>query len=295
MVIIKRLLKSVLLLLVTTTLAGTTVLASWKAKEIAVVDGLDIPECVLVDTDRNAIYISNIETSKEEFWFDDGSGFLSALTSDFKMKSLRWVDTKPGNIINAPKGMSVYNGYLYFNDNRRLMRAWLKYPSVVERVIPTTFGGINDQVAYDDQIWISDTNAGVVFAIDPEKGVINTVVQAPPSVNGITFSKGKMYAVSWGEHDVYELDPTGKAAPVAFGLASHFKNLDGIEVLDDGTFIITDWVGNKVSTITPDRKTVETIIEINSAADPGLDRINNILYVPSFMKNRAVAYQLYQD
>lgn len=283
-----------LLLMITIALTGSTLFAGWKAKQIGEVTGLDIPECALFDEARNQIFISNIETSKKEFWVDDGKGFISLLTPDFKMASLRLVNSTPDNIINAPKGMSAVNDYIYFNDNRRVMRASISNPAMVERVVGTTFGAVNDMVAYDGQIWVSDGKAGVVFGIDPAKGV-KTVVKAPAGVNGITFFRGEMFAVSWALHDVFELDASGVKGPVAFGLASNFTNLDGIEILDDGTFIISDFKGNKVTTITPDRKTVETIIEITTPADMGLNRSKNILYVPSFRGNKAVAYQLYQD
>jgi hypothetical protein len=101
-----------------------------------------------------------------------------------------------------------------------------------------------------------------------------------------------MFGVSWGLHEVYELDPAGKEEPKPFGLAKHFKGLDGIEVLDDGTFIVTDFVGGKVCTISPDRKTVHEIIAVHSAADIGLDRQRRMLYVPSLMSNAVSAYKL---
>ena len=55
-----------------------------------------------------------------------------------------------------------------------------------------------------------------------------------------------MFGVSWTEHEIYELDPAGKKAPVAFGLSDHFTNLDAIEVLGDGTSIVSDFTGNNV-------------------------------------------------
>ena len=101
-----------------------------------------------------------------------------------------------------------------------------------------------------------------------------------------------MFGVSWDLHEVYELDPSGKAAPVAFGLASHFKNLDGIEVLCDGTFVVSDFMGDTVCIITPDRTTVHPLIKTPSPADMGLNRKAGLLYVPQFMKDKLSVYQL---
>jgi hypothetical protein len=104
--------------------------------------------------------------------------------------------------------------------------------------------------------------------------------------------KGKLFAVSWTLHEVYELDPTGKEEPRSFGVASHFTNLDGIEVLEDGSFLVSDFTGNKLAVIAPDRKTVRVLKEIESPADIGLDRVRSLLYVPQFMKNRVAVFKL---
>ena len=66
----------------------------------------------------------------------------------------------------------------------------------------------------------------------------------------------------------------------------------GIEVLDDGTFIVSDLPAKKVFSVSPDRKTVRTLAELDSPADIGLDRKRNLLYVPQFFKNQAVVFKL---
>jgi hypothetical protein len=115
---------------------------------------------------------------------------------------------------------------------------------------------------------------------------------APAGINGLTFFGNKMFGVSWKLHEVYELDPSGKKAPVAFGLADHFTNLDSIEVLDDGTFVVSDFMGDAVYTISPDRSRVDKLIAVPSPADIGLNRKDGLLYVPQFMKDRLSVYRL---
>lgn len=188
--------------------------------------------------------------------------------------------------------MCILDGYLYFTDNSRLMRGSLSDPAAVERVTDLEFGKANDLATDGKLVWVSDTAEGKIFGIDPQTGTAGEI-PSPPSVNGLTFHNGQMFGVSWGEHDVYELDPAGKKEPKPFGIASHFTNLDGIEVLDDGTFIVSDLKGNKVAAISPDRKTVNILVEeIESAADIGLDRERGILYVPQLYKDKVVAFKL---
>jgi hypothetical protein len=129
-----------------------------------------------------------------------------------------------------------------------------------------------------------------VYCISPDGE--QREIPAPKGVNGLTFDGKRLYAVSWDLHEVYELDPTGGAQPVAFGLAEHFTNLDGIEVLCDGTFVVSDFKGNKVSAISPDRTVVKTLIELDSPADIGLNRQKHLLYVPHFLERKVSVYHL---
>jgi hypothetical protein len=63
-------------------------------------------------------------------------------------------------------------------------------------------------------------------------------------------------------------------------------------VLDDGTFVVSDFMGNKVCTVSPDRSSVSTLIEIPSPADIGLNRKDGLLYVPQFMKGKLSVYRI---
>jgi hypothetical protein len=196
----------------------------------------------------------------------------------------------PFKILNSPKGMCLLNGVLYVADITRVVAFPLDPADAGKIFLQLPTGKqFNDMASDGAAIYVSDTGQGKVFRADPD-GVRE--VKGPPSANGITFFKDKMYGVSWGEHEVYELDASGKAEAKPFGVASHFKSLDGIEVLDDGTFIVSDFAGNKVCLIAPDRKTVKTLVEVESPADIGLDRERLFLYVPQFMRNRLVCFKL---
>jgi sugar lactone lactonase YvrE len=264
----------------------------WATEPLKVLTGFEVPECVAPDPAHGVIYISNIEAAEDAYWDDDGEGFISQAMSEGDMKKLRWLDSRSGAVIHSPKGMCILNGVLYFADNTRLMRCAPETTSPPEPIEIPGAKRLNDVATDGKAIYVSDTQEGVIFRVDPKGG--HTVIPGPSGANGIAFHKGQMYCVSWDAHDVYEVDPEGKNAPKPFGLADHFKNLDGIEVLDDGTFLVSDFVGNKVCTITPDRKTVATLVEIESPADIGLDRTRGLLYVPKFEKNEVAVLKLRQ-
>jgi hypothetical protein len=88
------------------------------------------------------------------------------------------------------------------------------------------------------------------------------------------------------------MDPSGKTPPRPLGVAEHFTNLDGIEILDDGWIIVSDFYGNKVSVVCPEGKAVRTLAELKTPADIALDRRNHLLYVPQFKHDKVVVYRL---
>ncbi|MCK4564309.1 MAG: hypothetical protein KAU94_06525, partial [Verrucomicrobia bacterium] len=236
------------------------------------------------------VYVSNIESLPGEYWIDDSKGYVSVLNPEGGIETKRWVESHPSAVLHGPKGMCLSGKYIYFTDNSRLMRCTLE--GGLPEVVADGFGKANDLVENGGSVWVSDILHGKVFCIAPDGS--QREIHAPEGINGITFFKGKMFGVSWSLHEIYELDPTGKNAPQAFGLAGHFINLDGIEVLADGTLIISDFMGNKVSTVSPDRSSVRTLVEITSPADIGLNRAEGLLYIPHFMEDKLSVYRLRQ-
>ena len=287
--------RTILTILALTTLASAAVAIAGPggltAERIAVLKGFKVPECVVVNPKTGVPFVSNIECKEEEYWVDDGKGFISKLTRENTVQKLRFRNSAKGTVLNAPKGMAILNGVLWVTDNHRLVGYGLvKRANRIVIDIPDAHK-VNDLATDGAILYATDTGAGVVYKIDP-KGNIMGIIKAPEAVNGVTVWKGKIFAVSWDLHDVYELDGKGKKEPKAFGLADHFTNLDGIEVLHDGTIIVSDFMGDKISTIAPDHKTVRTLIETGTPADIGINRKKNLLYVPNFKHDTVEIYKL---
>ena len=263
--------------------------ASWSAEHQVTLSGFDVPECTLHDPASGLVYVSNIESKPDEYWVDDGKSYLSTIGPDHQIQKQRWLDSTEAMPFHGAKGMCILGAHLYFTDNTRLMRCDVATGKGLQMVVDG-FQKANDLVTDGKNIWLSDNAAGKVFCITPEGK--KREIPAPAGANGLAFSGEKLYLVSWDLHEVYELDPKGEKEPVPFGLASHFTNLDGIEVLCDGSFIVSDFKGNKVSLISPDRKEVKTLIEISTPADIGLNRKKHLLYVPQFLDGKVSIYKL---
>lgn len=263
---------------------------SVAVEKVKVIEGLDLPECLVIDPDSGNIFVSNVVTPNKGYWDKDKNGFISKLAADGTILQLRWLESTDDMAIDGPKGMCIANGNLYFNDVDTLKYRSLDGTGAVG-VIPIDGSvKLNDMAAAGGVIWVTDTARGKAFRIAPDGAMRE--IPAPESVNGITFHDGKLFAVSWGLHEVYELDPAGVKKPVAFGLADNFVALDGIEVLADGSFIVSDYKGNMLYSISADRKTITELIELESPADFAIDRENDLLYVPEMLKSRAVILKI---
>ncbi len=278
------------------TLAFLTVLAGcgsdgWTATRISVIPNGNMPECVAIDSSGGVVYISNMVAPEKNYWEADGKGFITKAALDGKVLALRWRVSTDAVRLSKPKGTWIQDGMLYVADIDGVAIYNLRDGSARRLTVP---GGkmLNDVAAFGGAVYVSDTATGLIHKLgDP-----GATIAGCEAINGITFTPdGRLFAVSWGLHEVFELDPKGKTPPKPFGLADQFKNLDAIEVLDDGTFLVTDYTGGRLVTISPDRKTVRTLAEFGQAADVALDRKTMRLYATSMVGNEVIIFQLAKD
>lgn len=260
-----------------------------ETKKVAVIDGLQTPESVAIDADSGVGYISNVVTSGGSGpWADDGTGFLSRLTSPAKLEAKKWRASEPDRRLHGPKGLCLHDGAVWAADNTRVVKFDRKGE---KRKVYKIDGAkrLNDMATGRNAVWVSDFGTSKIHRIGDD-GSVKTV-PGPPVVNGITLHDGTLYAVSWKKHDVYRVDTeSGSLEP--FGLAKHFKSLDGIELLPNGVILVSDFKGGKVAAISPDHERVETLVKLKTAADIGVDRKRNLLYVPSLTGGRVEVYKL---
>jgi len=285
------------ILLAAVTLSGCGLfgdIGRWRAEKIAQIENLDAPECACVLPGTGDVLISNIAVpvegeGYEKYNTEDNNGFITRLKAGGQVREMRWIRSVPNSRIHSPKGLCVLNGILYFCDINRVRRISVETGRALPPVVIIDAVFLNDAATDGKSVYVSDTFGNRIYRVDGDKFVS---LPAPPSVNGLTFAKGKMYAVSWEEHEIYELDPRGRKPPKPFGLAGHFGGLDGVEVLPDGTFIVSDQKNGAIVLIGIDRATVRTLLKINCPADFGIDRARGLIYIPMIHKNALAVYKL---
>ena len=266
----------------------------WELEHVTSVKEFKTPECALVNPAYGTVYVSNIfAVTRTTIGALDGNGFISQLEPGGKIRERQYLKGTEDLPVHGPSGMCLFNGYLHFNDRNGHKRRALQPDAKTEVVEIEGVEGLNDAAAGTDCVYATSTKQGIIYRIDAAGKA--SVFQKLPGVNGIKSWRGKLFAVTTAKDksDLYELDPKGVKPPKPFGLAPKFAGIDGIEVLPDGTFLITDCHGHKVYTIAPDRKTVKLVVEgLEYPADLGIDFARNLVYIPQFFRGTVEVYRL---
>jgi len=266
----------------------------WRVEKVLDITGLAVPECAAVLGETGEVFISNIDApakgADNRYNTDDGTGFITRLKTGGQIARGRWVDSQTNAPLNSIKGICVLKGIVYACDVDRVRRMSVETGQALESVIIHDAKFLNDAATDGKYIYVSDSNTDKIHRLDGDKQM---EIPGPPNPNGIAFSGGKMFVVSWAKHDIYEVDLDGIMPPKPFGLADHFSGLDGVDILSDGTFIVSDQKQNKIVLIAADRKRVRMLLEIKGGpADFGIDHARGLLYIPLVWDNSVVVYKL---
>ena len=266
----------------------------WRVEEIARVSSLAVPECTAVDVVTGDVFISNIDAPEEgpdnRYNTDDHQGSITRLKAGGALHSNPWVKSEVNAPVNSIKGVCVLNGVVYACDVDHVRRRSIKTGQALDPILIRDAEFLNDAATDGKYIYVSDSNTNKIHRLDGDKYID---IPAPKNPNGIAFSGGKMFVVSWAAHEIYEVDMDGIFDPTPFGLADQFEGLDGVEVLSDGTFMVSDQKQNRIALVSSDRKRVRTLVEVKGGpADFGVDLKRGFLYVPLIWADSAVAYKL---
>src|SRR5580698_5063909 len=82
-------------------------------QSVAKYTGLAEPESVLYDADNDRYLVSNINGKPGD---KDNNGFISALSPDGTVTTLKWIEGGKKLKLNAPKGLAIVGEVLYVAD-----------------------------------------------------------------------------------------------------------------------------------------------------------------------------------
>ena len=261
------------------------------------VDSLDAPEAARFDPELAVYFVANINGSPLG---KDGNGYISRLTRDGKVDSLKFIaGGRGGAVLNAPKGMAIKGDTLWVADidvARAFDKRSGKPIASVSLVGRAHF--LNDAVVGPDgAIYMTDSGVGddgkggmahpgpdQVFRIENRKATVALKFADKPSPNGITWdSAGSRFViVPFGAKTIYQWAPGDTAATV---ITEGPGMMDGVEPLGDGRLLITSWVDSSLFVLEADR--VSRLLNgLPGPADIGLDRERGRVAVPLLTENR---------
>jgi hypothetical protein len=262
------------LFLVVTANAQVTLKRLWETTD------LPVPESVLPSANGEILYVSLIDGDSGKA---DGKGGIAILGADGKIINKNWVTG-----LNAPKGMGVFKGKLYVADISEVVVIELKTGKIINKIPIEGTIFLND-IAIDTKggVFVSDTRLGNVYKIENNKATL--YLEKMTSANGLKVIGDDLYMLSGPT--LVKADGNKKITIIAKDLAS---GGDGIELIDAKTFLVSCWVGliyevKMDGTVT---KLIDSREEKINTADIGYNVSKKILYVPTFLKNSVVAYQL---
>lgn len=261
--------------------------------------GFATPESVLYDADGDRYLVTNVNGKPTD---KDNNGFVSALSPDGKVTSLKWIEggTK-GVKLDAPKGTTIVKGILYVADITvvRTFDAKSGAPKGDIPIVGATF--LNDMAAGPDgKVYVSDsglkagasgfepTGTDAVYVIDkgkPKALVKSTELGAP---NGLLVTDKGVVVVTFGSGEVYRLDDKGKKQDVS---KPPTGGLDGVVAAGD-SLLVSSWQGSAIYRGKLGGPFELALADQKSPADIGYDTKRGRVLVPHFTEDTVEGYDL---
>lgn len=275
-------------------LSAQTALADDAGKAIWRVEGVKNPESSLFDGATNKIYVSSVNGAPTE---KDGNGFVSVLSPDGKMVTSDWATG-----LNAPKGMGIHGGVLYVADIDELVAVDLKSGAIKKKYAANGAKFLND-IAVDGEgrIYVSDMAANAIWRLDGERFEIWLESPDLKSPNGLTVTGNDLIVGSWGKMtEGFATKIPGHLLRVSLadksiasvGNGKPVGNLDGLEILSDTEFLVSDWMAGKVLKVKDTGEAVALLDLNQGSADLGYDPKTQTIFVPMMKDNAVLAFKL---
>jgi len=274
--IMKRITFTILFTIVSTIIlhAQHTLTQIWASETT-----LPVPESVLYHAQDKILYVALIDGKAGE---KDGKGGIAKVGLDGKIIKHDWITG-----LNAPKGMGRIGNKLYVADVTEVVEIDAKNGKVIKKHEVEGAKFLNDiTIDAKGNIYVSDSDTKKVHLI--KDGKVSTYHEDFTRPNGLLAVGSDLLVADSGT--LKRLSSDKKITVIAEGMD---KSSDGIEQVAPGEYIVSSWAG--VVYYVTDKgaeKLLDTTADKTNSADIGYDAIKKIVYVPTFMKNGVVAYQL---
>lgn len=256
--------------------APVTLQLKWETEPL-----LTTCESVLYDEDQDVLYVANINGAPDQ---KDGNGFISKVSLEGKITEEKWVAG-----MDAPKGMGLHDGKLYVTDIDRVHEIDTESGKISRSYPAEGANFLNDITVADDKIYISDSRGGAIYLI--EDGQLSSWMQNLQGPNGLFAENGELVMALWNAKTLNSVDASSKEVTLR---TEGLENPDGIEAIGNNEYLVSSWNG-MIHHIDSDwNKTLilDTRKDSVNAADIEYVKSKNLLLVPTFFKNKVMAYEV---
>lgn len=283
-----RLVVGLLVSLIFCTSAAAAPKLLWEVK------GLEQPESVVQDPATGAIYVSNIAGAIMQ---KDGNGFIAKLRPDGTVIERHWVKG-----LHAPTGLALHDRTLYVADVDELIEINVASGEIAKRHEAKGAILLNDVAAGEDgTVYASDTPMNTIWRLKDgnfEPWLANDALNGP---NGLLVQGGKLIVAAFGK-----LPGEGQKQELGGLFAVNVEdqsvsklangeligNLDGLQALQPGTYLVTDWAAGGLYRVDAKGK-VERLLKLGKgSADFIYLPDKKTALIPIMLNNSLVAYTL---
>jgi len=256
--------------------------------------GLSAPESARPDPTGSFAYVSNIDGKPTD---KDGNGFIAKISlKDGKVIAPKWATG-----LDAPKGLALANGKLYVSDIDRLVEIDTADGKITASYAAPGAKFLND-VAADGagNVYVSDSGTSTIWRLAGGKLVKWLDGEQLKFPNGLLVQGDKLIVAAWGPSDkggtpapanLLEISLKDKSVR-DLGDGSPVGNLDGIEPLDETSYLVTDWIAGVLFRIDASGK-AEQLLDLNQgSADIGWVPNERLLLIPMMKDDKLVAYRV---
>ena len=260
----------------------------WEAK------GLAQPESVVQDPATGSIYVSNIAGAVME---KNGKGFIARLRPDGTVIEREWIKG-----LNAPTGMALRDRTLYVADVDELLEINVASGEILNRYPAKGAIFLNDiAIAEDGTVYVSDTPMNTIWSLKDgtfEPWLADDDLNGP---NGLLVQGDKLIVASFGKlpGEGQKQEPAGLLAVdledqsvSKLGSGDPIGNLDGLQLLQPGVYLVTDWDAGVLYRVDAKGKADRLIKLSKGSADLSYLPDKRIVLIPIMLNNSLVAYTL---
>jgi sugar lactone lactonase YvrE len=283
-----RLVFALFLTLIFGTAAAAAPRLLWEVKD------LEQPESVVQDPATGAIYVSNIAGAIMQ---KDGNGFISKLRPDGTFIAREWLKG-----LNAPTGLALHDRTLYVADVDELVEINIASGEITNRYEAKGAIFLNDvAVGEDGTVYASDTPMNTIWRLKDgslEPWLANDDLNGP---NGLLVQGGKLIVASFGKvpsegqkqelGGILAIDLEDQSVS-KLGDGAAIGNLDGLQALQPGVYLVTDWAAGGLYRVDAKGKS-ERLVKLNKgSADLIYLPDKKTALIPIMLNNSLVVYAL---